>query len=72
MPSIKQRIFCLERKARSMKPTYPVVVYFAENETDEEARKRALNRTTPPQHWPHILCPMPLSEEEWVLKYPPE
>jgi len=72
MPSIKQRIFRLERKASSVKPTYPVVVYLAEHETEEEARKRALNKTTPPDYWPHILCPMPLSEEKWVLKYPPK
>ena len=71
MASIKERIARLERKARARKPVSPSVVYQAEDETSEEARARAFDGVSPPDVWPHVLCPIPLSEEEWISKYSP-
>ena len=71
MVSVRERIARLERKARSRQPAFPTVVYQVEGETAEEARARALGGLSPPDDWPHVLCPMPLSEEEWISKYSP-
>ena len=72
MVSVKERLTRLERKARSQKPAYPSVVYQSERETAEVARTRALCGSSSPDAWAHVLCPMPLSEEEWISKYSPE
>jgi hypothetical protein len=71
MASIKGRVTRLERKARSLKPVFPYVVYLAEGETAEEARARVLDGSVPPDDWVYVLCPMPLSEEDWISKYSP-